>query len=235
MGLQWRHENVEDAGRRECSPAYGFTLIELLVSISIVALIVVILLPTLSQARGRAMLIHSLSNLRQMGLGIQFYAEDYDGHLIRYYQNPSPAYSRNLWDKNLSVYMNDGTRVFDAPADKRPRAFFLDQPNRSYGINSSILQNRDDPMDWGNPNRARLRDDIVSPSSSMVIVEHFTGTNAYNRHNHSHVSHSDWVGSPQRWLGHADHRGDDIAFLMFDGRALTWKYHQVPNAVWLWR
>ncbi len=56
----------------------AFTLIELLVVISIIALLIAILLPALRAARDSAMSAQCLSQLRQTGLGIQMYAQDYN-------------------------------------------------------------------------------------------------------------------------------------------------------------
>ena len=55
----------------------GFTLIELLVVVSIIALLMAILVPALSQAKDIAMCIVCLSNERQGALANFMYAEDY--------------------------------------------------------------------------------------------------------------------------------------------------------------
>lgn len=59
----------------------GFTLIELLVTISIIALLIGILLPTLSSARGAARNVQCLSSTRGFAQAAYIYAQDYDGTL----------------------------------------------------------------------------------------------------------------------------------------------------------
>src|SRR5205823_3548452 len=60
---------------------YGFTLVELLVVIGIIAVLISILLPSLNKAREAAKRAQCLSNLKQMAILVNMYANSFKGQV----------------------------------------------------------------------------------------------------------------------------------------------------------
>lgn len=92
----------------------AFTLIELLVVIAIISLLVAILFPVFGRARESARRSSCASNMRQIGLGVTQYTQDYDEHFP---VGSSTFGDRgNGWAGQIYPYIKS-SQVFTCPSD----------------------------------------------------------------------------------------------------------------------
>lgn len=86
----------------------GFTLIELLVVIAIISLLAAILFPVFARAKAQAQKTVCISNLRQIGMALHMYSQDYDEQfpVEVYNRNPQLILTRGLWPytKNRHIF-----------------------------------------------------------------------------------------------------------------------------------
>jgi prepilin-type processing-associated H-X9-DG protein/prepilin-type N-terminal cleavage/methylation domain-containing protein len=206
------------------SRARGFTLVELLVVIGIIALLIGILLPALNSARRAAKSVACSSNLRQLAMAAQMYAQEQGGYI-----GYVPGVDRKML---LYPYLKqgasnadvDGRQVWNCPSNNDP------QQECGYGFNTNL--------NWVKLQRIRqwsqtiavcdagIRDDgptlttMASPPSKMAV-----GTQHAYRPNPRHANKTVNAAFVD---GHVESMNMDAPF--YPGPADLWAGNGITNS-----
>lgn len=147
-------------------PKSAFTLIELLVVIAIIAILAAILFPVFARARENARRSSCQSNLKQIGLGLIQYTQDYDERLPR-----NDAGSEILtWVDTLQPYLKSD-QIFVCPSDSAPYQMTVAASSKrkvSYAINQIYSSNPSE-------NLFEANDTNASPAT-LAAIEDSSGT-----------------------------------------------------------
>ena len=132
----------------------AFTLIELLVVIAIIAILASILFPVFARARENARRASCQSNLKQIGLGMMMYIQDYDERYPMAEWTVLPSVD-GAWPVLLQPYLKS-TQIFHCPSDSADEG-------SSYILNNYFEE-------WSEAS-------VDSPTTTLLITEGqlFTG------------------------------------------------------------
>ena len=181
--IKFSHKRHDTTSRRQF--LHGFTLIELLVVISIIALLLSILVPSLTRVKKQAQNALCMSNLRQWSLIWDMYLQGSEGQFMiggyTYGKNPKGSI-RQDWMSLLQSYYADPSLLFCPSATK----LFVDGArhpfaaweirekntgmtpgtNHSYGINHWLEDNW-----WPNPHFWRNINRVITPSQVPLFMD----------------------------------------------------------------
>jgi len=149
-------KHQEYSGRR-AERHTGFTLIELLVVIAIIAILAAILFPAFARARENARRASCQSQLKQIGLGILQYTQDYDERYVP--RENGPSGSIVTWQENLQPYIKS-TQIFKCPSN----------PGRD-GSATFVLNTNDIPISYAmNADLSAVSMSAVSSVATTMMV-----------------------------------------------------------------
>jgi len=172
----------------------AFTLIELLVTIAIIAILASILFPVFARARESARRTSCLSNMKQAGLGMMMYLQDYDETYPHYSTNyphgagPKPEggwwYTSSsegdswFWQNMIFPYVKN-INVFQCPSSPSDRTYaFPPGPySYQYGANIQVLNIR---VKSGEPNPPLKMAAVAAPASIYMLMDSGFYTASYS-------------------------------------------------------
>ena len=232
----------------------AFTLVELLVVIAIIAILAAILFPVFARARENARRSSCQSNMKQIGLGILQYAQDYD-ETFPTGSSDVPAMiaaGQESWDSLIAPYLgqkvalqyNEGAgQILQCPSDGRRRIYgttartysLASGPYTYYGVGQSDggfvgpYEAFGPASDYKYYRRGRRLAEFSDTAGTLMAVENPANTDnsgSYNNNNMLAKSQSSLCGSPADQAANVNN-GAPGNPLHFDG----WNYLFVDGHV----
>jgi prepilin-type N-terminal cleavage/methylation domain-containing protein/prepilin-type processing-associated H-X9-DG protein len=209
----------------------GFTLVELMVVIAIIAILMALLMPVISRAKGKANQISCLNNMRQLSLAAMMYANDHNE------EYPARRIPTNAWPHKLKPYYLNW-QIIACPSDRFGIVgLFADDinPKRSYLINgfNDYFKVNLSPSDYKAFQQWRYAHGmktvaITRPSDTVLFGEKRSGS----PHVHMDTDQGN-RGNDFEEIEHARH-GAGSNFAMVDGSIRFVKKYQelYPENLW---
>ncbi|RYX85175.1 DUF1559 domain-containing protein [bacterium] len=164
----------------------GFTLIELLVVIAIIAILAAILFPVFARARENARRASCQSNLKQIGLGIMQYSQDYDERMIPRRITPATFTDAYSW-RRISYPYTKSTQIYSCPSNTGNTAYCFDSNDGQLNnaglpltgtprfMASYVINGTDYGIGGGSApaeyNRSPSMAALSNPATTMIVME----------------------------------------------------------------
>lgn len=209
---------IATSGKSSVKPRRAFTLIELLVVIAIIAILAAILFPVFARARENARRASCQSNLKQIGLGIAQYTQDYDETMPRGLTNNGVR--DIVWAGVLQPYIKS-TQLFKCPSNTNTNNNgMLNNSNLGSGrdeIPASYVANSWPNWAFGNANASPM-----SENSNVAIASiNETARVIVVGESQTRTSHNYWFNNAND-VGFTNHLGT-TNFLFADGHVKALK------------
>ena len=211
----------------------GFTLIELLVVIAIIAILAAILFPVFARARENARRSSCQSNLKQIGLGILQYSQDYDENWVPkdFWRDGSGV--TPSWRQSVQPYVKS-TQLFSCPSNPNNKNTadnaiaagatpFAASPAIpvSYACNTRMIDE----------NGGRNLSEIQEPAKKILVAENTRDWKDYGASWWN--NETDWRKESSGGSGFAGHLGT-ANYLFADGHVKAMRPTQTASPVNLW-
>ncbi|RYG75030.1 DUF1559 domain-containing protein [bacterium] len=219
----------------------GFTLIELLVVIAIIAILAAILFPVFGRARENARRSSCQSNLKQIGLGLMQYTQDYDEKFpLRQYGGAGLVNDGKVmsWRRTTFPYVKS-TQIFACPsnqyntglpddsvaADMTSQGLPAGSPTfpRSYGINGNNRDGKNAPTEYSSSQNLAA----IPSTATTILVTEYSYVSSEFPFNYTVASYANPVFSSRGHLGNSN-------FLFCDGHVKAMKPQATGSPVNMW-
>lgn len=177
----------------------GFTLIELLVVTGIIAILITILIPSLSIAKAQSRMVLCQSNIRQIGMAMNLYCEDYNQDL------PLAKHGYKLketWMHTLRPYLNSAQYDLYNSNDSKMTPFDRvricpDDPNKDVRLKNNVSSYMlNEYTATVNPDQGTInnRRGLPRPAETYLMFSLGDARGASNDNDHTHST--SWLDVP---------------------------------------